>query len=50
MLQGLTKYGFNVQQNRRNLENEARDDVNDEVSQFDKIHALGAMEFNLWTK
>ena len=46
MLQGLTKYGFNVQQNRRNLENEARDDVNDEVSQFDKIYALGAMEFN----
>ena len=46
MLQGLTKYGFNVQQNRKDLESEARDDANDEVSQFDKIFDLGAMEFN----
>ena len=46
MLQGLEKYGLSIKGNQKGIENDARDEANDEQDQFDKIYALGALEYN----
>jgi len=46
LTRGLEKYGFTIRPSKKRQDVDARDDANDEQTQFDKIYALGAMEFN----